>query len=137
MQTYLAARTRAVTSSQSTDRLDDCRAVVTGSTSGIGRAIALELAAAGADLVIHGRDPQRADDECAAIHGMMREATPIVTDLASAANLEALVDRLWREAPIDVWVNNAGVDVLTGDAANWPFGEKLARFDAALRPLAV
>ena len=29
--------------------------------------------------------------------------------------------------PIDVWVNNAGVDVLTGDAADWPFGEKLAR----------
>jgi 3-oxoacyl-[acyl-carrier protein] reductase len=116
----------AVTSTQSTDRLDDCRAVVTGSTSGIGRAIALELAAAGADLVIHGRDPRRAEAARAAIHVMKRGATVFVTDLA-AVDLDDFVDRLWREAPIDVWVNNAGVDVLTGDAASWPFGEKLAR----------
>lgn len=100
---------------------------MTGSTSGIGRAIALELAAAGADLVIHGRDAQRAEEVCAMIHGVGRQATFVVTDLADAADLDDFVGRLWREAPVDVWVNNAGVDVLTGDAANWPFGEKLAR----------
>jgi 3-oxoacyl-[acyl-carrier protein] reductase len=126
-KTYLAARPRAVILNQSTDRLDDRRAVVTGSTSGIGRAIALELAAAGADMVIHGRDATRAEDVCAAIQGMNRKATPVIADLADAAKLESFVDRLWREAPIEVWINNAGVDVLTGDAANWPFGVKLAR----------
>ncbi len=117
-----------MSSSDATHRLDGLRAVVTGSTSGIGRAIALELAAAGADLVIHGRDSQRAEDVCEAIRSMKRRADANVTDLAGdAATLEELVERLWRQWPVDVWVNNAGVDVLTGNAANLPFGEKLVR----------
>jgi 3-oxoacyl-[acyl-carrier protein] reductase len=108
-------------------RLDDCCAVVTGSTSGIGRQIALEFAAAGADLVVHGRDGVRAEQVCLMIRDMKREATARVTDLAQVEALEPWVDALWRERPIDVWVNNAGVDVLTGDAACWSFGDKLAR----------
>jgi 3-oxoacyl-[acyl-carrier protein] reductase len=108
------------------DRLDNYRAVVTGSTSGIGRAIALELGAAGAEVVIHGRDRQRADAVCAAVRELKRKALVVVADLA-AGDLEGFVDRLWCEAPIDVWVNNAGADVLTGDAGQMDFDEKLAR----------
>src|SRR6185437_9275682 len=46
------------------------RALVTGSTSGIGRAIALELATAGADVIIHGRRSQKAAEETAARIGL-------------------------------------------------------------------
>jgi 3-oxoacyl-[acyl-carrier protein] reductase len=109
------------------DRLDDLWAVVTGSTSGIGRAIALELAAAGAHVVVHGRDRERAERVCSEIRQHKRKTAAAVTDLADAAALEPLVETLWHERPIDVWVNNAGVDVLTGAAAEWPFSEKLAR----------
>jgi 3-oxoacyl-[acyl-carrier protein] reductase len=107
--------------------LVDCRAVVTGSTSGIGRAIALELARAGANLVIHGRDLHRAKGVCDEIQQLKREATPLVTDLAAPDAWEKLVDDAWRAAPIDVWVNNAGADVLTGEAADWNFDQKFAR----------
>ena len=107
--------------------LAECRAVVTGSTSGIGRAIALELARAGANLVVHGRDLHRATGVCDEIQQLKREATPLVTDLADPDAWESLVDDSWRVAPVDVWVNNAGADVLTGEAADWSFDQKLAR----------
>jgi 3-oxoacyl-[acyl-carrier protein] reductase len=106
----------------------DCRwAVVTGSTRGIGKAIALELASAGANVVVHGRDRAAADEVCTAIQELKRESHAVVTDLADAAGRRGLVDRLWQERSIDVWVNNAGVDVLTGESADWPFDEKLHR----------
>lgn len=106
------------------DPVNGCRAVVTGSTSGIGRAIALELALAGADLVVHGRDVQRAESVAAAIRKLERNATVAVTDLAGA-QFESFVEQIWRESPVDVWVNNAGADVLTGPAAKLNFEEKL------------
>ena len=108
-------------------RLEGRWAVVTGSTRGIGKAIALELASAGANVVVHGRDRAAAAEVCAAIRELKRESQAVVTDLADAAGRRELVDQLWRERPIDIWVNNAGVDVLTGAAADWPFDEKLRR----------
>ena len=98
-------------------RLEGRWAVVTGSTRGIGKAIALELASAGANVVVHGRDQAAADKVCAAIRELKRESQAVVTDLADAAGRRELVDQLWRERPIDIWVNNAGADVLTGPAA--------------------
>lgn len=108
-------------------RLEGRWAVVTGSTRGIGKAIALELASAGANVVVHGRDRQAADEVSAEIRKLKRESRVVVTDLAAADGRTTLVEESWRERPIDIWVNNAGVDVLTGDAAGWPFDEKLQR----------
>lgn len=105
--------------------LANSRAVVTGSTSGIGRAIALELARSGADVVVHGRNVERAEEVCRSIREWKREATPIVSDLATSPDWEGFVDSAWTAAPVDVWVNNAGADVLTGDAAGWTFEQKL------------
>ena len=108
-------------------RLEGRWAVVTGSTRGIGKAIALELASAGANVVVHGRDREAADEVSAEIRQLKRESRVAVTDLAAADGRTTLIEESWRERPIDIWVNNAGVDVLTGDAAGWPFGEKLQR----------
>jgi 3-oxoacyl-[acyl-carrier protein] reductase len=108
-------------------QLADSWAVVTGSTRGIGKAIALELAAGGANVVVHGRDAHAADEVCASVRKLKREAVAIVTDISTPESRAAFVDQVWRGRTVGVWINNAGVDVLTGDAADWPFDEKLRR----------
>jgi 3-oxoacyl-[acyl-carrier protein] reductase len=108
--------------------LSGLTAVVTGSSSGIGRAIALELAAAGADIVVHARrSRQAADDVAEHIRSLGRQCQVELCDLADEASHAPLVERAWEgRSGVDVWVNNAGADVLTGDAARWTFERKLA-----------
>src|SRR5262249_18461424 len=104
------------------------RAMVTGSSSGIGRAIAMEFAAAGADILIHARHSQEAANAVAAnvTSRGVRSKVPIA-DLADPAACELLVRSAWESwGGIEVWVNNAGADTLTGEAARWPFEQKLA-----------
>jgi 3-oxoacyl-[acyl-carrier protein] reductase len=102
-------------------------AVVTGSSSGIGRSIALEFARAGADVLVHARQ-NRAGAEAAAdeIRALGRTAHVLVADFAESAEQDRFVDAAWSWRAIDVWINNAGVDVLTGAAAKWSFEEQLA-----------
>lgn len=102
-------------------------AVVTGSSSGIGRAIALELAAAGADCLIHARQNRAGAESVAAeIRRRGRHAEIVLADLADFAQQDALVEQAfgWRSA-IDIWINNAGADTLTGPAAASSFEQKL------------
>jgi 3-oxoacyl-[acyl-carrier protein] reductase len=102
-------------------------AVVTGSASGIGRAIALELAAAGADVLVHARQNRAGAEEVAgSIRSLGREAMVILADLSDPAGQYRLAAAAWDWRGIDVWVNNAGADVLTGEAADWPFEKKLS-----------
>jgi 3-oxoacyl-[acyl-carrier protein] reductase len=101
--------------------------VVTGSTSGIGRAIARELAAAGADVIVHGR---RSRPEAERVAGQVRaggvRAGVILADLREPGECRRLVQAAWDEwGGLDVWVNNAGADTLTGAAGRWPFERKL------------
>lgn len=101
-------------------------AVVTGSSSGIGRAIALELAAAGADIVVHARASRDAAEVVVdAVAALGRRAKLLLADLAEPTAAVELVERAFAWQPVDIWVNNAGTDVLTGTAANWPFARKL------------
>jgi 3-oxoacyl-[acyl-carrier protein] reductase len=101
-------------------------AVVTGSSSGIGRAIALELAGAGADVLVHARHNRGGAARVAEeIRSLDRESLVVLADLSEPAQQDRLVEQAWGWKPVDVWVNNAGADVLTGDAANWSFEEKL------------
>jgi 3-oxoacyl-[acyl-carrier protein] reductase len=106
--------------------LGGMRAVVTGSTSGIGRAIALELAGAGADIVVHGRRSQFAAEEVTDLCLARRvNAHWVLADLRDEAECRRLADAAWHEwEGLDLWVNNAGADTLTGDAAAWPFERK-------------
>jgi 3-oxoacyl-[acyl-carrier protein] reductase len=102
-------------------------AVVTGSSSGIGRAIALELAAAGADVAVHARENREGAEETAKqIRELGRRSEVLLFDLAERSNHEPLVEQAWNwSGGVDIWINNAGADVLTGDAAKLSFAEKL------------
>jgi NAD(P)-dependent dehydrogenase (short-subunit alcohol dehydrogenase family) len=80
-------------------------ALVTGATAGLGRATALELSRRGAELLVHGRDPQRGQavvQEITAAGGVGRF---IGADLASADGARRLVE---EAGSVDVLVNNAG-----------------------------
>jgi 3-oxoacyl-[acyl-carrier protein] reductase len=110
-----------------THELDGQTAVVTGSSSGIGRAIALELAAAGADVLVHARaSRQAAEDVADEIRSLGRASKIVLADLSVRPEHERLVEEAWAwRSGVRIWVNNAGVDVLTGDAAAWSFDDKL------------
>jgi 3-oxoacyl-[acyl-carrier protein] reductase len=101
-------------------------AAVTGSSSGIGRAIALELARSGADVLVHARQNRTGADEVSeAVRQLGRQTKLLLADLSERAAQDELVKAAWEWRAIDIWVNNAGADVLTGEAANWSFEEKL------------
>lgn len=102
-------------------------ALVTGSSSGIGQAIAIELAKSGANVVVHGnRNREGANLIAAEIQQLGRQAKTLFFDLSTSDACKSLVAEAWSLAPIDIWVNNAGVDVLTGAPSEWTFDEKLA-----------
>lgn len=113
--------------SAQTTELAGQTAVVTGSSSGIGRAIALELAAAGADVLVHARRSHQAAEATAqAVRDRGRDARVVLGDLGEPAARLRLVEEAWAwHGAVDIWVNNAGADVLTGEAAHWSFEEKL------------
>jgi 3-oxoacyl-[acyl-carrier protein] reductase len=102
------------------------RCLVTGSTSGIGRAIALELATAGADVIVHGRSLAAASDLVSQITQRGVRSGVLLAELRLPEHRSGLVESAWRLWDgIDAWVNNAGADTLTGEAADWPFERKL------------
>jgi len=90
--------------------LEGHTAVVTGGSRGIGRAIALGLADAGANVAsLHLPDPRYADDTAAAIRARGREALLVEGSIADEDAVEAFAARVEDElGPIDAWVNNAG-----------------------------
>lgn len=101
-------------------------AVVTGSSRGIGQAIALKFAEAGATVVIHaGHDAEAAATTARLVEERHAEAEVATADLSEPSGRDNLLATATRTALPDIWVNNAGVDVLTGEAADWSFEKKL------------
>jgi 3-oxoacyl-[acyl-carrier protein] reductase len=107
--------------------LDGRRAVITGASRGIGKAIATEFARAGADLVIHSRSSQSPILLiCDQLRRTGRKVEHLVQDFSEPYDCDAFVDRAWQLlGGIDVWVNNAGADLLTTPAAHKEYQVKL------------
>ncbi|MGO4594997.1 SDR family NAD(P)-dependent oxidoreductase [Leifsonia sp. 2TAF2] len=86
-------------------------ALVTGATSGIGRETATKLAAAGAHVIVSGRDLQRGESTVAAIRDAGGRADFVAGDLSDADSVRHLAARALELAGgrIDVLVNNAGI----------------------------
>jgi NAD(P)-dependent dehydrogenase (short-subunit alcohol dehydrogenase family) len=91
--------------------VDEQTVLVTGATDGLGRALARELAARGATVLVHGRSQERLDDTLREL----REATgsgrlrPYRADLASLEQVRRLGREVGAEQRLDVLVNNAGI----------------------------
>lgn len=122
------------------DRVDDAGrvlslagkvALVTGASSGIGRAIALACAHAGADVVVGYRTSEPASIEVAeAIRALGRRAHVVQADTADPKAVERLAaDALRALGRVDAWINNAGADILTGATAG---GSPLEKLDLLL-----
>jgi NAD(P)-dependent dehydrogenase (short-subunit alcohol dehydrogenase family) len=89
--------------------LDGKVAVVTGASRGLGRAMAVELATAGAKLALVGRDRAKLDETAAACGG---EAVVYVADVTDEAQVRALEQGVReRFGHVDILVNNAGMNI--------------------------
>ena len=85
-------------------------AVVTGGTSGIGRALSLGLAEAGAEVIATARRQQQVDETAAAIEALGRQTLRIASDVCDRASLEKLLAAaLDRFGKVDILVNCAGI----------------------------
>jgi len=102
--------------------LEDQKALVTGATSGIGRAIALQLADEGVEVIVHGRDTLRGAETVRAIQARGGRARFVAADLSDSTEVRRLAE---EASDIDILVNNAGFSVF-GDTA----GLDAERFDA-------
>ena len=99
------------------------RAAVTGSSSGIGRAVAAGLADAGASVIVHGRSAEKVAEAVKYVSAFGQTASA-VADLSDPASVDRLAAEMWGDG-LDILVCNAGADTLTGDAKKWGFDEKL------------
>jgi 3-oxoacyl-[acyl-carrier protein] reductase len=92
------------------DRLKQKIAIVTGSSSGIGKAIALRFAQEGATVVVAARRSDKCEDTVARIQAAGGTAVPMQTDIADESQVERLIlETVRRFQRVDVLVNNAGI----------------------------
>jgi len=89
-------------------------AVVTGSSGGIGRAIAEAFAAEGAAVVVNSRDRARADAVVAALADRGHTAIAYPADIREPEQVQAMAAAALEQfSRLDIWVNNAGVNVIS------------------------
>ncbi len=105
--------------------LEGKRIVVTGSTSGIGLAMAKLFAQQGATVVVHGGHSQARVD--AAVTQVGGGTQGVLANLATVDGTKSLLANVLRDGPVDVWINNAGADVLTGELSTLDFVDKLQK----------
>lgn len=109
------------------ERLKDKVAVITGASSGIGRGIAEAFAREGAKIVVnYHKSKEKAEALVDEIIANGARAIAVQADMANEDDIDRLITRTIEEyGRIDVWVNNAGADILTGTGAAAEIHEKL------------
>jgi 3-oxoacyl-[acyl-carrier protein] reductase len=96
------------------ERLKDKIAIVTGSSTGIGKAIALAFAKEGAIVVTNSRKLERAEATANEIRVIGRQAHAIEADLTKTPNINHLIDKtIEKFGRIDILVNNAGIAMIS------------------------
>ena len=86
------------------------RALVTGSSSGIGFALARGLAGAGAKVILNGRNEARLAEAVALLRGEGLSVDAMSFDVTSSSSVSAAIEKIEREdGPIDILINNAGM----------------------------
>jgi 3-oxoacyl-[acyl-carrier protein] reductase len=81
-------------------------ALVTGSGGGVGRAIAIQMARAGAHVWVNDLHRDRAEQVCEEIRAERNTASPVIADVTDGAQVVAMLD---ETGPVDILVNNAGI----------------------------
>jgi NAD(P)-dependent dehydrogenase (short-subunit alcohol dehydrogenase family) len=104
-------------------------ALVTGATSGIGRATAVQLAREGAEVIVHGRDESRGEQVVAEIARELGKARFVAADLSDPSEIRRLAD---GAGEVDVLVNNAGISWF-GPTADLDVATYDALFDSNVR----
>jgi gluconate 5-dehydrogenase len=99
------------------------RALITGSSAGIGLALAQALGQAGAHVVLNGRSADKVAAASAALRAQGLSVSHSVFDVTDPAAVRAAVEQIEAEGPIDILVNNAGMQIRGPlheyDDANW------------------
>jgi len=117
-------------------RLDGKHAVVTGASSGIGRAIAIAMAREGAGVIVNYNANEAGAQHCVdEVVGFGGTAAAVRADVTDVQAIDSLVANARQKLDsIDIWVNVAGADILTGAGARLSDDDKLARLiDVDLR----
>jgi 3-oxoacyl-[acyl-carrier protein] reductase len=110
-------------------RLEQKTAVITGASSGIGRGIALAFAKEGAEVVVnYNQSKEKAEQLVQEITASGGSAKAIQADISNRQDIERLINESQTQlGKIDIWVNNAGADVLTGEGAQLDDDAKLQK----------
>ena len=103
----MTARAESIAGVEDVD-LDGETVLVTGSTAGIGREIALGLGRLGATVLVHGRDREKGRDVADRIYAGGSESMLFVADFASQSEVRELAAEVAEVGPLDALVNNAG-----------------------------
>ena len=84
-------------------------ALITGGSRGLGREIALGMAAAGADIIIASRKLEACEAVCAEVEALGRQALPVAVNISHWDQCDALIEAAYaRFGRVDILVNNAG-----------------------------
>jgi NAD(P)-dependent dehydrogenase (short-subunit alcohol dehydrogenase family) len=89
------------------DLLKDKRILITGGGSGLGAAMGRRFLELGAELVICGRRRELLETTAAEMRASGGKVATIACDIRDGASVDAMMDEIWREAPLDILVNNA------------------------------